>query len=183
MAEKVSEKQGSRSTSGGVSQSGKQLAAPQFHGAVPEREKPHPVFGLAVAERRVRRRRSKEPGGDTGVFRLDGQRGGLRSSESIKCQRSMIVQVGDLRRRLRCGNRLDQAGVIVPDIAGAGAADRLRPLNGVAALKDKVEQEDCVQTGLAGVESNNTVLGAMPVRQRYISIRRDGFVDEVLHKY
>ena len=62
-------------------------------------------------------------------------------------------------------------------------ADQLRPLNGVAALKDKVQQEDRVQTGLAGVESNNTVLGAMPVRQRYISIRRDGFVDEVLHKY
>jgi hypothetical protein len=61
-------------------------------------------------------------------------------------------------------NWFDQARIVIPHIADARAADRLSPLNGVAALKDKVEQEDCVQTGLAGVEANNTVLGAMPVR-------------------
>ena len=60
----------------------------------------------------------KNPGGGTPGFSRSGDRrcGGNRIAPAIKQHRAMIVQVD-----LRSSDRLDQSGIVVPDIADAWA--------------------------------------------------------------
>ena len=71
--------------------------------------------GMSGPGKRLRQRgQEKTPvGGNTGVFSLDDQRGGILIAASIKQQGSMIVQVDDRRPAaecLSCRDRLDQVG-------------------------------------------------------------------------